>query len=87
MRHNILKATALAMIALTISACSKGGELVLEPTARKNSKGSPFVSVNQGGKAYISSASGHHATVTIQATGARNLSSTAGHSATINKAQ
>jgi len=44
---------------LTTAACSKGGNLVLEPGARTpKQKGSPFVQVNQGGKAYIQDTGG-----------------------------
>jgi hypothetical protein len=76
---------------LFLAACSKGGELVLEPGAKiVKSKGSPYVSVNQGGKALIvqqgqTATTGVHGWVTIQSVSARNLTSGAGHQMVLNK--
>ena len=89
--RNIWKIGALGLLSLLISACSKGGELVLEPGARiVKSKGSPYVSVNQGGKALIvqqgqTPSTGVHGWVTIQSVSARNLSSGSGHQMVLNK--
>lgn len=44
----------LVAMAVTLSACKNGGDLTLEPGAtRKVAKGSPYVQVNNGGKALI----------------------------------
>lgn len=44
----------IAILALSAAACSKGGNIVIEPGSRPSKlKGSPFVNVNQGGKALI----------------------------------
>jgi hypothetical protein len=89
--RNLLRIGSLLAFALLFSACSKGGELVLEPGARiVKSKGSPYVSVNQGGKALIvqqgqTPSTGVHGWVTIQSVSARNLSSGSGHQMILNK--
>ena len=91
MRDSVLKCLGLLGVSLLLSACSKGGELTLEPGARiVKSSGSPYVSVNQGGKALIveqgqSATTGVHGWVTIQAVSARNLSSGDGHQLILNK--
>lgn len=90
MRKYLFRMTALLGASLFLAACSKGGELVLEPGARVvKSKGSPFVSVNQGGKALIvqqgqTPATGVHGWVTIQSvSGGRHTSGT--HDMVMNK--
>lgn len=76
MRTYLLRTMALLGASLFLAACSKGGELVLEPGAKiVKSKGSPYVSVNQGGHANLTSAGGVRGWVTIQSVSARNLSS------------
>ena len=77
---------ALAALALLLSACSNGGNLTLEPGAVvTKKKGSPFVQVNQGGKARIESASGVTAWVAVQAVASKNLSDGSGHKIIMNK--
>jgi hypothetical protein len=86
--------TALLLgLLVTTAACSKGGNLVLEPGSRptKNS-GSPFVRVNQGGKATIIQTGGFtvdngvHAAITVQPMSAQNLTGSNGVTGVINKA-
>ncbi len=90
MRKYLLRMTALLGASLFLAACSKGGELVLEPGARVvKSKGSPFVSVNQGGKALIvqqgqTPSTGVHGWVTIQAVSGGKLTS-GSHEMVLNK--
>ena len=83
------------LLALLVStaACSKGGNLVLEPGARAPSnKGTPFVRVTQGGHAQIiqsghaSASTGVHASITIQPMSSHQLEGSTGHKAVINKA-
>ncbi len=91
MRNRALNSLGLLGVLLFTAACSKGGNLTLEPGARKiNSKGSPFVQVNQGGKALIveqgqTATTGIHGWVTVQSMSSRSLSSASGHTAVINK--
>ncbi len=80
---NILKTLVLGGAVALLSACSNGGELTLETGAFpevKVTKGSPFVTVNQGGKALIieqgkTVTSGVHGYVTVQAVTAKTLAS------------
>ena len=87
----MVRALGIIAITLFVSACSKGGELVLEPGARVGkTRGAPFLTVNQGGKALIvqqgqTPATGVHGWVSVQAVSQRNLSSTAGQTMVINK--
>ncbi len=91
MRTVISRGVALFIMLMTTAACSKGGNLVLEPGARPiKSKGSPFVNVNQGGKALLVQEfqtvdTGVHGFVSIQPMSSRSLSSGSGHTAIINK--
>lgn len=85
----------IAILLLTTAACSKGGNLVLEPGGRNRNpqKGSPFVQVNQGGKALLvtngqsETTAVHALNVTVQPVSAKNLNAVggSGHSAIINK--
>ncbi len=80
-------------VALWLAGCSDGGELTLESGARKiASRGSPFVAVNQGGRALIvqngkTASTGVHGWVTVQSISARNMTSASGtgHSMIVNK--
>ncbi len=87
--HKVLSLLALSML---IGACSKGGQLTLEPNARiVKSKGSPFVTVNQGGKALVvqqgqTPTTGVHGWVTIQTVSSRSMTSSSGHNMVLNKA-
>lgn len=91
--RNSFKAALLLSGLVSLSACSKGGNLTLEPGARiVKTKGSPYVSVNQGGKALVveqgkTPSTGVHGWVTVQAVSSRNLSSTSGNTMVLNKAQ
>ena len=74
-----------------IAACSKGGRLTLEPGARiVKSTASPFLTVNQGGKALVvqvgqTPATGVHGWVTIQTVSSQRMTSPDGHSMVLNK--
>lgn len=63
----------IIILAVSAAACSKGGNIVIEPGSRPGKlKGSPFVNVNQGGKAMIvedgkTPTTGVHGFVNIQA--------------------
>lgn len=92
MRSMSLNTFMLLAGLLTLSACSKGGNLTLAPNARiVKSKGSPFVTVNQGGKALVveqgkTPTTGVHGWVTVQPVVSRTVSS-AQHQIIINKGQ
>lgn len=87
MRMAYLKASgaAVAML-LLLSACSKGGQLTLEPGAVKvKSKGSPYVSVVQGAKANLVGADNSaNGWVTIQSVSSRTVTS-GSHNMIVNK--
>jgi len=83
--------TSLALGAIVLlTACNSGGQLTLEPGARKiNSKGSPFVQVNQGGKALVvetakTPTTGVHGWVAVQAVASGKLNG-GGMNAVMNK--
>lgn len=79
------KAIVLMAVTLLVAACSKGGQLTLEPGAIiVKSKGSPYVSVTQGGKAYLTSADGETGWVTVQAVSTKAITG-GGHSMIVNK--
>lgn len=90
MRH-AFKGLSLLALSLLIGACSKGGQLTLEPNARiVKSKGSPFVTVNQGGKALVvqqgqTPTTGVHGWVTVQTVSSRSMTSASGHNMVLNK--
>jgi hypothetical protein len=85
------KGLTLLALSMFLGACSKGGQLTLEPNARiVKSKGSPFVTVNQGGKALVveqgqTAATGVHGWVTVQTISSRTMTSTSGHGMVLNK--
>ena len=65
---------------LSLTACQNGGDLTLEPGSRRpaSNKGSPYVQVNQGGKALVveqgkTASTGVHGWVTIQSVTASQL--------------
>jgi hypothetical protein len=80
--------TMLAVAAVVVlSACNSGGELAIESNSSKRIKGSPFVTVNQGGKAMIKDASGNYGFVSVQAVAAKQIKSSAdGSRAVLSKA-
>jgi hypothetical protein len=90
---NALKLSSVAAGLLLLAACSKGGNLTLEPGARiVKTKGSPYVTVNQGGKALVveqgkTATTGVHGWVSVQAVSSRSLSSVGGNTMVLNKAQ
>lgn len=90
MRNGIKRGVALFIMLMTTAACSKGGNLVLEPGARApRSKGAPAVRVNYGGAASIvqqgqTTATGVHGWVGVEVVTSSKISSASGHSATIN---
>ncbi len=77
----VRKLLALGFMGLSLSACSKGGDLVIEPGARPGKfKGASYVQVNQGGKALVvesgqTADTGVHGWVTIQPVSSRRVSS------------
>ena len=85
-------AVALFIMLFSTAACSKGGNLVLEPGARPiKSKGSPFLSVNQGGTAHLveqgkTETTGVHGFVTIQPIKTTKLSGAGGVTGVVNNA-
>ena len=86
MRFIHLKLSLLSAVAFTLVACSKGGQLTLEPGAIKvKAKGSPYVSVVQGAKANLTSTDGITGWATVQAVSSRDISN-ATHTMIINKA-
>ena len=85
-KHTLTKVFGLLAVTLALSACSKGGQLTLEPGAViVKSKGSPYVSVVQGARANLvgadSSANGY---VTIQSVSSATVTG-GGYSAVVNK--
>lgn len=83
---------AVTILALALSACSKGGQLTLEPGARivKN-KSKSMVIVNQGGKALVveqgqTATTGINGWVGVQTQASPRLTSPDGHSAILNTA-
>ena len=85
-----LRAMGFLVLVLTLGACSKGGELVLEPGAKiVKSKGSPSLRINDGGKALVvqqgqTPSTGVHGWVSIQAVSSKTLSG-GGHQALIHQ--
>lgn len=89
--RNVNKGLVLLALSIFVGACSKGGQLTLEPNARiVKSKGSPFVTVNQGGKALVvqqgqTATTGVHGWVTVQTISSRSMTSASGHGMVLNK--
>jgi hypothetical protein len=86
----------LVAMATALTACKNGGDLTLEPGARKDKAlGSPYVQVNQGGKALIYEATltpatatqGVHGWVTVQAITSSHLTSASGTNLIMNRPQ
>lgn len=71
------KLALAALSAALLTACNSGGEIALESNAAKRIKGSPFVTVNQGGKALIKDSAGNYGFVTVQAVAAKQIKSSA----------
>lgn len=92
MRNLGINSLGLLGVLLFTVACSKGGNLTLEPGARRPAqKGSPFVQVNIGGKALVVEQgqtvdTGVHGWVAVNSVSHKQLSSASGHTAVINKA-
>lgn len=69
---------------LTLTACKNGGDLTLEPGARPNKvQGSPYVQVNQGGKALVvesgqTASTGVHGWISVQAVKSTQMTNAGG---------
>jgi hypothetical protein len=84
------KGLLLAGSLVLLTACSNGGKLSLEAGARKSSKGTPFVQVNQGGKALViesgkTATTGVHGWVAVQSVASKNITDTGGNKIILNK--
>jgi len=81
---------ALGTVAL-LAACSNGGEVTIEPSARKFLvKGTPFAQVNEGGRALIvergkTAKTGISGWVAIQSVAATQTTDARGNKMVINK--
>jgi hypothetical protein len=79
-----------ALFIAVLAACSNGGKLSLEPGARKvQSKGVPFVQINQGGKALIvesgkTATTGVHGWVAVQTMPTKTLTDVKGNQMSFN---
>jgi hypothetical protein len=86
-----VKILVLGGLVAFLTACNNGGNLSLEPGAViTKRKGSPFVQVNQGGKALIieqgkTATSGVHGWVAVQNVASKNLNDGSGHKIIMNK--
>ena len=83
------KIILLASAPLLLAGCSGGGSLSLDSVRKIAIKGSPFVSMNQGGRALIveqgkTATTGVHGWVAVQSVAQRNLSSPGGTSIILN---
>lgn len=90
MSKNLIQGFWVMAAALFLTACNSGGQLSLESGARKSSKASPFVQVNQGGRALIvedgkTATTGVHGWVAVQSVASRNLTDPGGNSMVTNK--
>jgi hypothetical protein len=87
MRSFNVKALGLLAFALFISACTKGGNLTLEPSSNdgRSLTGSNYVSVDQGGAAKIASGAGYTAYVSIQPVQSTAVTSVEGKKIIINR--
>lgn len=88
----VLKAGLVAMWAISsLAACSKGGQLDLQPGARAEKSGlAPSAAIDLGGKALIiengyTADNGVHGWATIQTTSSAELSSSSGDGMVIGK--
>lgn len=86
----------LVAMAMALTACKNGGEVTLEPGARPSKvQGSPYVQVNQGGKALIyestltpaTATQGVHGWVTVQAVTSSHLTGSGGTNLIMNRPQ
>ena len=77
----VWRSLALVFAAAALTACHNGGDLTLEPGARKVvSQGSPYVQVNLGGKALVvqsgqTADTGVHGWITVNSVSSQSLSS------------
>lgn len=90
--RNVGKTLVLTALVAFVSACSNGGNLTLEPGAViTKKKGSPYVTVNQGGKALVvetgkTATTGVHGWVAVQSVASRSLAdSSNGNTIIVNK--
>lgn len=83
----LYNSVGLIVATLLLAACNNGGQLTLESGARKViTKGNPYVTVNNGGKALVRGHNGVTGWVTIQSVAAGNLSNpSTGHQMIMNK--
>jgi hypothetical protein len=87
------RSLALVIAAAALTACHNGGDLTLEPGARKvASQGSPFIQVNLGGKAMVvqqgqTPDTGVHGWIHVNAVSSQNLTSPNSTSLILNRAQ
>lgn len=76
----------LGALAAVLTACNNGGNLTLEPGAVvSKKKASPFVQVNQGGKALLTGSGGVTGWVAVQSVASKNLNDGSGHKIIMNK--
>lgn len=81
------KALGVILFSGILVACSKGGQLTLESNARiVKTKGSPFITINQGGKALVveqgqTPSTGVHGWVAIQTISSSPVSDGSGNTA------
>lgn len=90
MLRHLGKGLFLAGSLVLLTACNNGGKLSLEPGARKASKGTPFVQVNQGGKSLVvetgkTATTGVHGWLAISAVSTKNIEDTKGNTIILNK--
>lgn len=75
----VLKSVGVLAATVLLSACSESGNMTLESGARKiATKGNPFVTVNNGGRAHMEGAGGVTGWVSVQAVSSGQYSSTDG---------
>lgn len=91
MLGRVYQALILGAFAAVLTACNNGGNLTLEPGAVINKKkGSPFVQVNQGGKALVieqgkTASTGVHGWVAVQSVASKTMTDGSGHRIIMNK--
>jgi hypothetical protein len=84
--RGLLVAATLALL----TACNSGGKLSLEPGARKASKGTPFVQVNQGGTVHLvesgkTETTGVHGWIAVQSVSSKSITDGGGNQIILNK--